>query len=90
MTMLAVVVAVSVWVAAFVLALALCRPAAAGDRVMLDAELIAARKAHPELPMSLGKAARTNGQRKRREIAAARGPDAPGASSTPRARARAS
>ena len=87
--MLPVIVAAAVWVAAFVLALALCRPAAAGDRAMLDAELIAARKAHSELPMSLGTAGRAKGQRKRREIAAARGPDAPGASSTPHARVRA-
>ena len=88
--MLVLLVAISVWVAALVIALALCRPAAAGDRALLDAEMLAVRKAHPELPMSLANLERATGQRKRQEIATARGPATPSGSTARRARARAS
>ena len=94
MTLLVVLVVASVWFAALVLALALCRPAAAGDRATLDAEVLAARKllavrrAYPELPVSLANLERTMGQRKRKGISASRGPAA--SSEAPARRARAS
>jgi len=78
---------VAVWAGAVVIALALCRAAAASDRHVIDAERTAAIRTDPELPRPLANLEWTKGQRRRRGITGAREPAAPSASTTPRATA---
>jgi hypothetical protein len=78
----------AVWAATMVLALALCRTAAAGDRGMLDAQRAAALGADPEPRMPFANLEWAKGQRKRYRTTAAREPAAPSASGAPPASAR--
>jgi hypothetical protein len=82
----AVLVIGAVWAAAMVIALALFRAAAVGDR-MVDGERTAALRAEPELPIPFANLEWAEGQRKRHGITDAREPATPSASTTPRATA---
>ncbi|HME04595.1 MAG TPA: hypothetical protein VKG38_16355, partial [Solirubrobacteraceae bacterium] len=76
---------VAMWVAAMVVALAVCRAAAAGDRAAVDGERLEARRAGPVL---LVVSPTGQGQPRRQQITPTREPARPCASTTRCATAR--
>jgi hypothetical protein len=77
---------VAVWAVGMVTALAFCRAAAAGDR-MVDGKRTAPLGAEPELPIPFANLEWAKGQRERHGITGAREPATPSASAIPRATA---
>jgi hypothetical protein len=73
---------VALWAAAIVIALAFCRAAAAGDR-MIDGVRTTAVRAERELPIPSANLESDEGQRTRHGISRARAPATPSAPTTP-------
>jgi hypothetical protein len=72
----------AVWAAAMVVVLALCRTAAAGDRVVVDRESPATARVESETPIPFARSEPAKRKRKRARTTGARKPIAPSASTT--------